>query len=229
MVSASFITCAKQSGVSTYGSGFFGKSWFFVGGFFFASVTSGSSCDLSRPFARPHRQRPLSTAQARPFLRAVTRLAIETGGSVTQSSFHTSRAADVSRETLVRPQALTAVEGRRSKRHFDVWFPVRQIPRGATLQRRVREGCSLTRARASTLLSIRCHVAGADPSDRATPRGGLVPRRRAPEGIACSEENTLHFRFCGLSLALVRLCFQTPRDASGSVCPTSVQETSATF
>jgi hypothetical protein len=228
MVSASFISCTKQSVVSTYGSGFFGKSWFF-GGFFFASATSGFPPVTFRRFARPHRQRPLSTAQARPFLRAVTRLAIETGGSVTQSSFHTSRAADVSRETLVRPQALTAVEGRRSKRHFDVWFPVRQIPRGATLQRRVREGCSLTRARASTLLSIRCHVAGADPSDRATPRGGLVPRRRAPEGIACSEENTLYFRFCGLSLALVRLCFQTPRDASGSVCPTSVQETSATF
>jgi hypothetical protein len=118
MVSASFITCAKQSVVSTYGSGFFGKSWFF-GGFFFASVTSGSSCDLSRRFARQHRQQPLSTAEARPFLRAVTRLAIETGGSVTQSSFHTSRAADVSRETLVRPQALTAVEGRRSNDRRD--------------------------------------------------------------------------------------------------------------
>lgn len=47
------------------------------------------SCDRLGPFASfrvQHRPRPLSTAQARPFLRAVTRLAIETGGSVTQNA-----------------------------------------------------------------------------------------------------------------------------------------------
>ena len=94
--------------------------------------------------------------------------------ALTQTHIHASRAAKVSRQSLVRPAIRRRSEFRTSLHTF-LGFVVRSTNPPA---RPPRHDARRARARASTPLSTRRRVRGADPTGRADPHGGLAPRRR---------------------------------------------------